>query len=86
MTHYRVWECTCRGFGRRVRAEAPPEARQGFGPGFATATTVLTVLGLPRRKIQAFCSMAGQIDISQGGIQKCLDRASVASEPLFMGA
>ena len=29
--------------------------------------------------------MAGQIEISQGGIQNCLDRASAASETLFMG-
>ncbi len=86
VTHYRVWECTCKGCGMHVRAEVPPEARWGFGPGFAAATAVLTLLGLTRRKLQAFYRMVGQIEISQGGIQKCLDRASAASEPLFMGA
>ena len=66
VTHYRVWECTCDRCGRSVQAEVPPEARAGFGPGFAAATALLTVLGLTRRKIQAFYSMVGQIDISQG--------------------
>ena len=59
----------------RVRAEAPPEACRDFGPGFVAATAVLTLLGLTRRKLQAFYRMVGQIEISQGGIQKCLDRA-----------
>ena len=85
VTHYRVWECTCDRCGRSVQAEVPPEALAGFGPGFVAATALLTVLGLTRRKIQAFYRMVGQIEISQGGIQKCLDRASAAAKPVCAG-
>ena len=85
VTHYRVWECTCIRYGMRVKAEVPPEAQNGFGPGFAAATALLTVLGLTRRKLQAFYRMVGQIEISQGGIQKCLDRASAAAKPVCDG-
>lgn len=81
--HYLVWDFTCDHCGRHLRAGIPQEAKAGLGPGIGAAVTLLTTLGLSRRKIQAFFKQACGIDISQGGIQKCLDRASAATKPHY---
>ncbi len=81
--HYLVWDCKCNHCGRHLRAEIPQEAKAGLGPGIGAAVTLLTTLGLSRRKIQAFLKQACGIEISQGGIQKCLDRASAATKPHY---
>ena len=81
--HYLVWDCTCDSCGRHLRAGIPREAKAGLGPGIGAAVTLLTTLGLSRRKIQAFFKQACGIDVSQGGIQKCLDRASAATKPHY---
>ncbi len=81
--HYRIWNCTCDHCGRNIRAGIPAEAMPGFGSGVAATVGLLTSLGVSRRKIQAFFKQACDIDISQGGIQKCLGRASAATKPHY---
>ena len=81
--HYIIWNCTCAHCGRHIRAGIPSEAMSGFGSGIAASVALLTSLGVSRRKIQAFFKQACGIDISQGGIQKCLDRASAATKPHY---
>ena len=81
--HFLVWYCTCDHCGREIRAGIPAEAVPGLGSGVATTVGLLTSLGVSRRKIQTFFKQACDIDISQGGIQKCLDRASAATKPHY---
>ncbi len=83
VTHFHLRVCVCRKCGRRVRAEIPPEALAGIGPGLAAVVALLTALGVSRRKIQAFLKQACGIDISQGAVQNCLDRASEAVQPHY---
>ncbi len=66
----------CRKCGRRVRTGMQPEALAGIIPGLAAAAAQLPTLGVSRRKLQAFLRQACGIDISQGAVQNCLDRAS----------
>lgn len=81
--HYLIWDCTCDQCGRKVRAEIPKETLPGLGSGIAAMVALLTSLGVSRRKIQSFFKQVCDINLSQGGIQKCLDRASAATKPHY---
>ncbi len=81
--HFIVWESVCAECGCRFRAPLPPDARYGFGIEAAALVSFLTALGMTRRKIGEFFRQVCRTDISQGGIQNCLDRASGAAEPHY---
>ena len=83
VTHFSVWDCVCEDCGKHFKPDVPPEAQAGIGPRTTALTGLLTALGLSRRKIQAFLKQVPDIDISQGGIQKCLDRVSDATTPHY---
>ena len=81
--HFIVWDAVCGDCGRHFRAAPPPDALCGLGTGAAALAAFLTALGVSRRKIEAFFRQVFGMEISQGGIQNCLDRASAAVEPHY---
>lgn len=83
VTHFRIWECVCDDCGKRFTPELPKEAKGGNGPCITAFIGLLTALGVSRRKIQAFFKQIADLDISQGGIQKCLDKVSSAITPHY---
>ncbi|MBQ9406487.1 MAG: IS66 family transposase [Desulfovibrio sp.] len=78
-----MWEYTCSECGSRFKTDVPPEARTVFGSWLAAMIGVMTALGMTRRHIQTFFEQTADIDISQGGIQKCLDRVSLSIQPHY---
>ena len=81
--HFIVWDAVCGDCGRHFRAAPPPDALCGLGTGAVPLAAFLTALGVSRRKIEAFFRQVFGMEISQGGIQNCLDRASAAVEPRY---
>ena len=81
--HFKVWESVCADCGRHFRAPTPPEARYGFGTGAATLMSFLAALGMTRRKMEELFRQVFKMEISQGGIQNCLDRGSAAAAPHY---
>ena len=83
VTHFHVWDCVCEDCGRHFKPDVPPEGLAGNGHRLTALIGLLTALGISRRKIQDFLRQVADIDISQGGIQKCLDRVSDATTPHY---
>lgn len=77
MEHFRLFRVRCTSCGRIVRARVPPEKRVGFGPRLsATIVELLGVHGDSRRLVQDFIFSVFGISISQGPLQKIVDRKS----------
>ncbi|MBO4835229.1 MAG: IS66 family transposase [Lachnospiraceae bacterium] len=81
--HFHIWDCVCNECGKHFKPEIPPEAKNGNGPCITSLIGLFTALGVSRRKIQAFFKQVVDLEISQGGIQKCLDRVSSAITPCY---
>ena len=81
--HFHIWDCVCNECGKHFKSEIPPEAKNGNGPCITSLIGLFTALGVSRRKIQAFFKQVVDLEISQGGIQKCLDRVSSAITPCY---
>jgi len=75
VTHYRIGKARCRHCGKVFEAPRPHECSSGFGPGLTAFTALLTCLGMTRRKIGALVSQTTGVAVSQGGIQRMIDRS-----------
>ncbi len=74
--------CSC--CGKLNKALVPPENRAGFGPRISALIAELCgAHGDSRRAVQDFLFSVFDLPISQGGIQKILDRVSTAIEPHY---
>ncbi len=74
--------CSC--CGKLNKALVPPENRAGFGPRISALIAELCgAHGDSRRAVQDLLFSVFDLPISQGGIQKILDRVSTAIEPHY---
>lgn len=82
--HWKLFRSRCASCGRTVKAILPVEKRTGFGPRLcATIVELVGVHGDSRRLVQDFVSSVFNLSISQGAIQKIVDRARAALEPHY---
>lgn len=79
VSHIILYRGQCRACGKMVKAHIPHEMRTGFGPRISAMIAELAgVHGDSRRAVQDFVSSVIGVPISQGAIQKVLDRVSRA--------
>lgn len=74
-----VYKGKCSQCGHTVSGTVPEEHVQRFGPRISAFIAYLDSLGVTRRQIQEILQDVLGIPISQGGIQKVIDRASEQS-------
>jgi transposase len=82
--HFVLWEARCSRCGRITKAPVPPAASSGYGPRF---TALLGELSGSQRNsrsaVQEFCRSVLGVPISQGAIQRAVDRVSEALKPYY---
>jgi len=82
--HIILYRGRCSGCGRMVKALIPSEKRAGFGPRLsAILAEICGVHGDSRRAVEDFFLSVFGLSISQGGIQKTVDRVSQAIKPHY---
>jgi transposase len=80
--HVVWWEARCSRYGRITKALVPPAASSGYGPRFTALLGALS--GSQRRRrsaVQECCRSVLGVPISQGAIQRTVDRVSEALKP-----
>lgn len=79
VSHVILYRGHCRACGKTVKAHIPHAMRTGFGPRISAMIAELAAVhGDSRRAVQDFLLSAIGVPISQGAIQKVLDRVSQA--------
>lgn len=82
--HFVLHEVRCPQCGRVTKAQVPPAASSGYGPRF---TALLGELSGSQRSsrsaVQEFCGSVLGVPISQGAIQRAVDRVSEALKPHY---
>jgi transposase len=82
--HFVLCEARCSRCGRVTKAPVPPAASSGYGPRF---TALLGELSGSQRSsrsaVQEFCRSVLGVPISQGAIQRAVDRVSEALKPYY---
>ena len=82
--HFMLYEARCSRCGQVTKAPVPPAAASGYGPRF---TALLGELSGSQRSsrsaVQEFCRSVLGIPISQGAIQRAVDRVSEALNPYY---
>jgi transposase len=82
--HFVLHAACCPQCGRVSKAQVPPEAWAGYGPRL---TALIGELSGPQRDsrsaVQEFCASVLGVPISQGAIQRCVDRVSEAIKPHY---
>ena len=82
--HIILYQGRCSRCGRMVKALVPPEKRTGFGPRLsANIAELCGIHGDSRRAVQDYLLSVFGLPISQGGIQKVIDRVSQAIKPHY---
>ncbi|WP_290895650.1 IS66 family transposase [Hoeflea sp.] len=82
--HFELFKGRCCHCGKTVKGHVPSEYRTGYGPCLSALIAELAGIdGASRETIQTFLSSVLGIAISQGGIQKVIDRVSQAIEPHY---
>ncbi len=84
VTHFILHSGKCPCCGKLNKAPIPSESRSGYGPRFSAMIAEMAGTQLcTRRTVQNFCHSVLNVPISLGGIQKIIDRVSVAIEPHY---
>lgn len=84
VTHIILYRGHCRRCGKVVKALIPMEQRTGFGPRLSAVIAVMAgTQADSRRAVQDFLFSVLGLSISQGGIQKVLERMSAALKPHY---
>jgi transposase len=82
--HFVLHETCCPRCGRHLKAELPAADRSGYGPRL---TALIGELSGPQRDsrsaVQEFCASVLGVPISQGAIQRCVERVSEAITPYY---
>jgi transposase len=82
--HVILYRGRCSGCGKIVKAHIPFSLRTGFGPRLSAMLVELTgAHGDSRRAVQDFLQSVLSLRISQGAIQKIVDRSKQALEPHY---
>jgi len=81
---YVLYKAQCSECGKTVKGEIPQEKRTGYGPRLSATIIELTgVHGDSRRGVQDFLYSLFGLSISQGAIQKVVNRAMEAIKPHY---
>ncbi len=84
VAHYVLYKGRCRDCGKIVKGYVPKEYQTGYGPRLsALIAEIGGIDGNSRETIQTFLASVLGVPISQGAIQKVIDRASRAIEPHY---
>lgn len=79
VSHLILYRGHCSACGKTVKAHIPPAMRTGFGPRMSAMIAELAAVhGDSRRAVQDFLFSVVGIPVSQGAVQKVLDRVSQA--------
>jgi transposase len=82
--HHILLKGKCPNCRKTIKAEIPKESRTGYGPRLsATIAELSGTYGNSRETIQDICRNILNFHISTGAIQKVIDRASRAIEPIY---
>jgi transposase len=81
---YVLYQAQCNDCGKMVKCEIPQEKRTGYGPRLSAVIVELAgVHGDSRRGVQDFLLSVFGISMSQGAIQKIINRAKEAISPHY---
>jgi transposase len=81
---YVLYQAECSECGKMVKGEIPYEKRTGYGPRLSAVIVELAgVHGDSRRGVQDFLVSVLGISVSQGAIQKIINRATEAITPHY---
>ncbi|MDH5299525.1 MAG: IS66 family transposase, partial [Desulfobulbaceae bacterium] len=84
VTHFVLHQGRCQGCGKLAKGYTPKEYQTGYGPRLsALIAEIGGIDGNSRETIQTFLASVLQVPISQGAIQKVIDRGSRAIEPHY---
>ncbi|MFP4475778.1 MAG: IS66 family transposase [Desulfatibacillaceae bacterium] len=84
VTHFRLFEARCQGCGSTVKGRIPDGEGTGYGPRLSALVAQLSgVYGESRETVQDLIQSVLGLHISTGGIQRIIDRASAAIEPVY---
>jgi len=84
VTHIILYRGHCQRCGKVVKALVPPEQRTGYGPRLSAVIAVMAgTQADSRRTVQDFLFSVLGLTISQGAIQKVIDRMSAAIVPHY---
>ena len=79
VSHIFLYRGRCLGCGKTAKAHIPYELRTGFGPRISAMMAELAAVhGDSRRAVQDFMFSVIGVPVSQGAVQKVLDRVSLA--------
>ena len=82
--HFVLYEACCPQCGRVTKAHVPPEACAGYGPRLTALIGELSGSQRSSRSaVQEFCQSVLGVTISQGAIQRAVDRVSEALAPHY---
>lgn len=82
--HFRLFRARCSKCGRRVKGKIPQEHRTGYDPRLSALIAFYSgVCGDSREMVQEILGSVYGVPISLGGIQRVVDRASAAIEPVY---
>jgi transposase len=80
-----LYEARCAECGKKLKGEIPTEKRTGYGPRLSAMIVELAgVHGDSRRGVQDFLLSMFDLSLSQGVIQKIINRATEAIEPHYV--
>lgn len=84
VTHVILYRGRCQHCGKVVKAHVPSEQRTGYGPRLSAVIAVMAgTQADSRRTVQDFFFSVLGLSISQGAIQKVIDRISAAIVPHY---
>ncbi len=82
--HYQLHAATCSQCGTTVKGHLPVDVRTGYGPRFSAAIAYLSgVCGESREAVAETVRSFYGVPISTGAVQRVIDRASAAIEPIY---
>ena len=82
VTHWRLHQGRCLACGTLCKAALPAEHASGYGPRLTGFVGEMAgMVGASRSAVQALCASVFNIALSQGAIQKMVDRVSAAIVP-----
>ncbi len=82
--HFILNQGKCTQCGTTVKAQLPKERQTGYGPRLSALIAEISgIQGNSRYTVRTFCQSVLGFSISSGAIQKVIDRASAALEPVY---
>jgi transposase len=82
--HFILYKGKCQDCGQTLKAKVPQGHQTGYGPRLSALIAEMSgIQGNSRETVRTFCNSVLNFSISTGAIQKVVDRASEALEPIY---